>query len=40
MGQTREKIAACAEKHGFKNYRLVESMEEAVKICAENAKPG
>ena len=40
MGQTREKIAACAEKHGFKNYRFVESMEEAVKYCAGNALPG
>lgn len=40
MGQTREKIADCAKKHGFTNYRFVESMEEAVKYCAENAKPG
>lgn len=40
MGQTREKIAACAEKHGFKDYRFVESMEEAVRYCADNAVPG
>lgn len=40
MGQTREKIAACAEKHGFKDYRFVESMEEAVSYCAEHAQPG
>ncbi len=40
MGQTREKIAACAEKHGFEDYRFVESMEEAVRYCADNAQPG
>ena len=40
MGQTREKIAECAEKHGFKDYRFVESMEEAVDYCSANAKEG
>lgn len=40
MGQTREKIAECALKHGFKDYVFVESMEEAVKYCHENAQPG
>ena len=40
MGQTREKIADCAEKHGFKDYFFVESMEEAVRYCKENAVPG
>jgi UDP-N-acetylmuramoylalanine--D-glutamate ligase len=27
MGQTREKIAECAKKHGFNDYIFVESME-------------
>ncbi len=40
MGQTREKIAACCEKHGFTDYSFVESMEEAVKYCSENAVQG
>lgn len=40
IGQTREKIAAACEKIGFKNYVFAESMEEAVKLCAENAKAG
>jgi len=40
MGQTREKIAACCEKHGFKDYVFVESMEEAVKLASETAESG
>lgn len=40
MGQTREKIAECAEKHGFKDYFFVESMEEAVDYCKKNAIEG
>lgn len=40
IGQTREKIAAACEKIGFKNYVFAESMEEAVNLCAENAKAG
>ena len=40
MGQTREKIAACAKKHGFYDYEFVDSMEEAVKRAAELAEPG
>lgn len=40
LGQTREKIAACAEEHGFKNIILVESLEEAVKAAYEKAEGG
>ena len=40
MGQTKEKIAECASKHGFTEYMFVESMEEAVAYCMENAVSG
>ena len=40
MGQTREKIAECAKQHGFNDCLFVESMEEAVKYCMDNATEG
>lgn len=40
LGQTREKIADCAKKHGFTDYIFVESLEEAMSYCHENAKAG
>lgn len=40
LGATKEKIAECARKHGFENIIFVETMEEAVKVCAKKAKPG
>ena len=40
LGATAEKIAECARKHGFENIIFVKTMEEAVKVCAEKAKPG
>ena len=40
LGQTREKIAETCDKIGFKDYAFAENMEEAVKLCAENAKEG
>lgn len=40
IGQTREKIAACAKAHGFTDYCFADSLEEAVNICYENAKDG
>ncbi|MBR1472132.1 MAG: UDP-N-acetylmuramoyl-L-alanine--D-glutamate ligase [Lachnospiraceae bacterium] len=40
LGQTREKIEACAHQHGFLNTVLVESMEEAVSKAHELAEPG
>ena len=40
IGQTREKIAQTAEKHGFRDYEFADSLEEAVRICYENAQEG
>lgn len=40
MGQTREKIADCAKKHGFTDVVFVESMEEAVAFSYRHAEPG
>lgn len=40
LGATKEKIADCARKHGFKNIIFTETLEEAVNVCAEKAKPG
>ena len=40
MGQTRDKIAACARKHGYNDLVFVESMEEAVDYCYNNAVSG
>lgn len=39
MGETAQDIAETANKYGFNNIIFVDSMEEAVKVCAENAKP-
>ncbi len=40
IGQTREKIAACAKAHGFTDYIFADTFEECLKICTEHAKPG
>ena len=40
IGQTREKIAQTAEKHGFHDYVFAESLQEAVDICYANAESG
>ena len=40
MGDTREKIAADAEKCGFTDYMFVDSFEEAVLTAAKIAKEG
>lgn len=40
MGETKDKIAQTASKCGFENYEFVDSLEEAVKRCAEFAKEG
>ncbi|MCM1047833.1 MAG: UDP-N-acetylmuramoyl-L-alanine--D-glutamate ligase [Clostridiales bacterium] len=40
IGQTREKIAECAKKHGIQNIVLANDFKEAFDICVENAKPG
>lgn len=40
IGQTREKIAACAQKHGFTDYVFAQDLEEAINICASHASAG
>ena len=40
LGVTKEKIAETARKCGFDNIIMTESLEEAVKVCAENAQSG
>lgn len=40
IGQTREKIAACAKQHGVKNIVLADTFEEAFAVCVEQAEPG
>lgn len=40
IGQTKEKIAECARKHGIQNIILADTFEEAFAVCVEQAKPG
>lgn len=40
LGQTAEKIADCAKKHGFNDIVFVKDLEEAVKKCSEIASDG
>jgi UDP-N-acetylmuramoylalanine--D-glutamate ligase len=40
IGQTREKIAACARKHGFDRIRFADSYEECLALCTELAESG
>ncbi len=40
LGQTREKIAETAIRHGFTNIIMVDSLQDAVRISAKKAKPG
>lgn len=40
IGQTRDKIADCAKKHGFESIVMADTFEEAMDICIENAKAG
>jgi UDP-N-acetylmuramoylalanine--D-glutamate ligase len=40
IGQTREKIAACARKHGVDNIILADTYEEALETCTKNADEG
>lgn len=40
LGQTKEKIAACAKAHGFTNIRMAETFEEAFSICVDTAERG
>lgn len=40
LGQTRDKIAACAREHGFHEIMYAEDMAEAVRVCAAYADYG
>ena len=40
LGATKEKIAQTAKKCGFDQIIMTESLEEAVKVCADHAEPG
>lgn len=40
IGQTKEKIAECAKRHGFEDYVLLETLEEAMAYCVKEAKEG
>lgn len=40
IGQTRDKIAECAKKHGFTEIMYAEDMAEAVCVCASYANMG
>ena len=40
IGQTREKIADCAKKHGVQKIVLADSYEEAFAVCVKEAERG
>ena len=40
IGQTKEKIAECARKHGFENIRFADTFEECLKLCTSLAESG
>ena len=40
IGQTREKIAECAKKHGVENIVLADTFEDAFEVCVERADNG
>lgn len=40
LGQTKEKIAECARKHGFDAICFADTFEEALDICVKEAQPG
>ncbi|MCI9338831.1 MAG: UDP-N-acetylmuramoyl-L-alanine--D-glutamate ligase [Lachnospiraceae bacterium] len=40
IGQTREKIAECARRHGFDKIRFADTFEECLKLCTDLAKSG
>ncbi len=40
VGQTREKIADCAKRHGFDRIRFADTFEECLKLCTELAEEG
>ncbi len=40
IGATRQKIADCADKHGFHDYVFMETYQEALDFCSLNAQEG
>ena len=40
IGQTREKIAECARKHGFTEIRFADTYDECLRLCTKLAVPG
>ncbi len=40
IGQTREKIAECARRHGFDRIRFADTFEECLEICTALAQSG
>lgn len=40
IGQTREKIAECAARHGFDRIRFADSFEECLQLCTRLAEEG
>jgi len=40
LGETANKIAECARRHGFENIIMTESLEDAVKVCSQKAESG
>lgn len=40
IGQTREKIASCAEKHGFSQIHFADTFEDAMNYCTGQAQAG
>ena len=40
IGQTKEKIAECARKHGFDDIQFEDTFEDALRFCTENAAEG
>ncbi len=40
IGQTREKIAECARKHGFDKIKMADSFEECLELCTSLAEAG
>ena len=40
IGQTRDKIAECAKKHGMTDIMYAEDLKEAVQVCASYANSG
>ena len=40
IGQTRDKIAECARKHGFEQIRFADTYEECLALCTELAECG